>query len=162
MINWAGAPTQQNCTARPYAKQYAICQICPQNVMANFWDVTHALWWHVCHTPMCIIAIMAREAWWVAAKRASQLRFYSQWKLQNATSCRMPYTAQCTMHNAHVIIPITCTHWQLYSCCCESGHFCQLNCVAVGDGADYGSCWVWRGGKKGGRRVSNCYNTVLR
>ena len=120
--------------------------------MENFWDVTHALWWHVCHTPMCIIAIMAREAWWVAAKRASQLRFYSQWKLQNATSCRMPYTAQCTMHNAHVIIPITCTHWQLYICCCKSGHFCQLNCVAVGDGADYGSCWVWlwqKGGSRG-------------
>ena len=57
----------------------------------------------------------------------------------------------CTIHNAHVIIPITCTHWQLYICCCESGHFCQLNCVAVGDGADYGSCWVWLGQKGGSR-----------
>ena len=55
----------------------------------------------------------------------------------------------CTKHNAHVIIPITRTYWQLYICCCESGHFCQLNCVAVGDGADYGSCWVWREAKRG-------------
>lgn len=119
--------------------------------MANFWDVTHVTWWHVCHIPMCIIAITAREAW---RQQKGQVNCDST--ASESFKCNILYNfLHCILHNANC----TCNHSkyiyntgtakQLYFCVVKLHISCQLNCVVVGDGADYGSCWVWRGAKRG-------------
>ena len=87
---------------------------------------------HVCHIPMCIIAIIvAREAGlWVGTSKKAKSTAIQKVKVTKCTSCRTAFTAQCTMSS----LALACVFLHL-----ERAHFSQLKCMVH----LFPNCNVW-------------------